>query len=426
MSIKAHIKTAIVDRIAASRGPLNRLRATRYGLDRRPTLELYYEAGDPHSHLCAQWLRKQSEGLRVRVRIRVVPETVPEAYPEADKQRAMALQDAIRLAPALGLHFPPDATLPSAADRALAAATLLRAGSDLRTWLNTEDKLAARLFSGQVLHETPASPEIEQALARNAQRRARLGHYLPGMWQFNGDWFWGLDRMGHLQEALRPFAGWDASRPMLSCDVTRYALPRLNAPQGPLEFFFSFRSPYSYLAATTLRRQLADLPVPLAVRPVLPMAMRGMKIPRAKGFYIVRDVYREAQRQGYAFGHIADPIGAGAERCLRVFTLAQGTEQQLAFCQEAARAAWSEAIDLSSDAGLEKVCERSGIAWAQARELLAQEPDLAYAEANRQALFEAGAWGVPTFRLGDFVCWGNDRMPMLGELLRRHFSESRS
>ncbi len=424
MSVRARIKTAIVDRVAASRGPLNRLKATRFGLDRQPALELYYEAGDPHSHLCAQWLRRQAQGLRVPLRIRVVPECVPEAYPEADKQRAMALQDAIRIAPALGLDFPADARLPGEANRALASATLLRAGSDLRTWLGTEEKLAARLFAGQDLHEAPASPEIEQALHRNAARRARLGHYLPAMWQFQGDWFWGLDRMGHLQQALQAHGGWDASRPMVVCDVSRYALPAQVDMTSPLEFFFSFRSPYSYLSATTLRQQLADLPVPLAVRPVLPMAMRGMKIPRSKGFYIVRDVYREAQRQGHAFGHIADPIGAGAERCLRVFTLARGTEQQLAFCQEAARAAWSEAIDLATDAGLETVCERSGIAWTQARELLAGEPDLSYAEANRQALFEAGAWGVPTFRLGDFVCWGNDRLPMLGELLRRQTAAS--
>ena len=39
--------------------------------------------------------------------------------------------------------------------------------------------------------------------------------------------------------------------------------------------------------------------------------------------------------------------------------------------------------------------------------------------AKVDALLDMGFWGVPSFRLGQFTSWGNDRMWMLDELQRR-------
>ena len=66
-----------------------------------------------------------------------------------------------------------------------------------------------------------------------------------------------------------------------------------------------------------------------------------------------------------------------------------------------------------TDRGLRQVCEHCGIDWPAALQRVAAA-DIAYAEENRQALFDAGCWGVPVFRVGDFVTWGRDRMWMLG------------
>ena len=68
----------------------------------------------------------------------------------------------------------------------------------------------------------------------------------------------------------------------------------------PLELFHSFRSPYSYLS---LRRvyEIADaFGLELRLRPVLPMVMRGMLVPRPKLLYIAKDTAREAERLGNA------------------------------------------------------------------------------------------------------------------------------
>lgn len=168
-----------------------------------------------------------------------------------------------------------------------------------------------------------------------------------------------------------------------------------------------------------LRDALPRLGAPLAVRPMLPMAMRGMKVPSRKRLYIVRDVKREADRLGQPFGRIADPIGAGAERCLTVFQLAEGVEQQLDFLVAASRAVWAESVDVATDDGLRQVCERAGISRSVAADKLAAGMDLDAAEADRSPLFEAGLWGVPSFRWGDFSTWGRDRFWMIEALAQR-------
>lgn len=411
------------NRLASSTGPILRLRARRHGLDwltaKAPELELYYEPGDPHSTLCAQLLPALQARLKTQIRIHVVGEPQAVLYPEANKQRQFALDDALRMAPAWGLQFPAHAQLPDTQARHTATAQLLEysGGSQIAGFVRREQEVMAALWSGELAHSGQQLQDDRRLLQANRRRRKR-GHYLPGMWQFNGEWFWGLDRLAHLEQRLRALHLLDGEEPIAHFDATKARLPVLDGPQ-PLEFFFSFRSPYSYLAAVQVQQLRAQLGVPLTIRPVLPMVMRGLKVPSAKRLYIVRDVYREARRLDIPFGHIADPVGAGAQRCLSAYTLADGVDQQAAFIAGAARAIWSEAVAVANDAGLRHVCEQAGMDWGQVSELLAGGPQLDYAEHNRQAMFAAGLWGVPTFKLGDFATWGRDRLWMVTEVLRR-------
>ena len=418
-------RSRIVERIVARPGLSNRLKARRFGLDvllrRPPVLELYYEAGDPHSHLAAQLLPQLQQRLNIPVHVRLVGEPETAVYPEADKQRAFALTDAARIAPAWGLDFPADPQRPNA-EACLNAARILLGTTDLDAFCRAEAALAGTLFNGQT--PTPRASALDAGatrtqLAENHKRRAWLGNYLPGVWQLNGNWYWGVDRLDHRAADLRA-GGWlQDDGPLLRFDAGRARLPAVALANQHLEFFFSFRSPYSYLAVEALRTRDSDWPVPLRVRPVLPMAMRGMKIPPYKGLYIARDAKREANKRGIAFGRIADPLGVATQRCLTVFNLLKDPVEQMNFLQSHCRAVWSQGIDVATDEGLRYVWERAGQSWPQARDKLAQGMDLELAEQNRQALFAAGGWGVPSFALGDFFTWGNDRIWMLEELFRR-------
>ena len=322
------------------------------------------------------------------------------------------------VAPARGLTFPNEARVPTVRARIAVAAALAELTDDPAAFAAREADLAAKLFAGGEPPLTRDPAPVAALLRRNTRRRARLGHYLPAMWQFDGDWFWALDRLHHLEARLRDHDLLAGDDPLSELHPERAALPDVDEPLAPLEFFYSVRSPYSYLALVAMCEFQASWPT-VRIRPVLPMAMRGITIPRAKGLYTLRDVKREADRLGIPFGRAADPLGDGARRLLQVFPLATGTEGQLAFLASAATATWAEGVDVAHDAGLRFVAERAGIAWPDAHRRIQAGAGIDYAEANRLELLAAGLWGVPCYRVGAFAAWGRDRFWMLDELLRR-------
>jgi 2-hydroxychromene-2-carboxylate isomerase len=157
--------------------------------------------------------------------------------------------------------------------------------------------------------------------------------------------------------------------------------------------------------------------VALTLRPVLPMVMRGLPLPASKRRYILLDAKREADRLGIPFGRIADPVGSGAERCLAVLHHVFNTERAEAFVRSAMHGIWAEGLDAASDAGLATLAGRAGIAAHDIAAALADEGWRARVEANRAALFAAGLWGVPSFRLGALATWGQDRLWLVEQAL---------
>src|SRR5262245_54364737 len=73
-----------------------------------------------------------------------------------------------------------------------------------------------------------------------------------------------------------------------------------------VEVFWSFRSPYSYLATPRLAEIAATYDVDLEIRPVYPLAVRVdgffKRQDRRWPLYVVRDAFRTAQMLGMPFG----------------------------------------------------------------------------------------------------------------------------
>ncbi len=136
--------------------------------------------------------------------------------------------------------------------------------------------------------------------------------------------------------------------------------------------------------------------------------------------YIVRDVKREADRLRIPFGEICDPLGKGVEHAIAIAYWANQRGRLLPFARSAMRAAWSEARDLAEYVDLRYVVERAELPWAEAREVLADPAATKWANANMTDLAVYGLWGVPSFKVGDFVAWGQDRLPVLADRLRRN------
>jgi 2-hydroxychromene-2-carboxylate isomerase len=177
-----------------------------------------------------------------------------------------------------------------------------------------------------------------------------------------------------------------------------------------VDFFFSFRSPYSYLAAPRAFA-LGDRPgVEVVYRGVIPMAMRGQAVPAAKRVHTLRDVKREAVRLGMPFGRIHDPIGEGAMRCLLVAQHAVDAGRERAFVLAASRAIWAQAVDVAADRGLREVCERAGLDWEACRAALADPVMRARVDADTEALAALDHWGAPVCVVEGELFWGQDRI----------------
>jgi 2-hydroxychromene-2-carboxylate isomerase len=267
------------------------------------------------------------------------------------------------------------------------------------------------------------------AAAAGSRERERLGHYLGAMFRYGGEWYWGVDRLTLLERRLRELGlqrpGVDPSPIAARPAPAAAPLPHASGARVVLEFYPSLRSPYSYLAMERTYALARRYPIELALRPVLPMAMRGLPVPRAKRLYITLDAKREAEEAGVAFGRISDPLGRPVERGFSLYPLACSRGRAAEYLLSFARAAFAEGVDTGTDAGLRRVAERAGLAWDEARAELDGEGWRDELERNREQLFRLGLWGVPSFRvLGpggtpDYATWGQDRLWRVEQEIRR-------
>ncbi|PIC02309.1 hypothetical protein CSW60_07820 [Caulobacter sp. X] len=240
------------------------------------------------------------------------------------------------------------------------------------------------------------------------------------MFHFEGEWFWGVDRLGRLERRLAD-RGLDrnAGAPPLAPALEPTLGPPPAGPPPTIELWFSFRSPYSWLVMPRIRRLARAYGARLDLRPILPMVMRGLAVPRIKTLYIALDCKREAERLGLPFGAIVDPVGAGAERALAVLHHALPLGLGEEFAELGLKAAFADGIALAEDKGLFDVARRAGLTDAQTAAALADDGWRTRVATNRAALLDAGLWGAPTFRVsGGPAHWGQDRLWMLEQDIR--------
>jgi len=389
----------------------------------RPVIDYFHQADDPYSHLAAQLLGPLAHRYEVEIRPWLAPPPDDAAAPERDRLAAYARRDAVRLAAAYGLSFPDHAAAPAPETVALAE-RILAAAPRSAAFGEAAVSVGAALWSGDAAAlgaqagAAVSAGEAAAALAAGEAERRRLLHYLGAVFAFDGELYWGVDRLGHLEQRLAGM-GLD-SRPDAPPLAPHRDVRLGPAPSGgqplTIEMWFSFRSPYSWIAFPRVRRLARHFGARLQLRAVLPMVMRGLPVPPIKSRYIFLDTLREAGRVGLPFGRIADPVGAGAERALAVLHHVAPLGLGEAFAELALRGAWAEAIALADDEGLMDVARRAGLTEDQVRAALADDSWRAAAEANRAALFDAGLWGAPTYRVnGGPAHWGQDRLWALEE-----------
>ena len=159
-----------------------------------------------------------------------------------------------------------------------------------------------------------------QADRRSAESQdscKRLGHYNSAMLHYGGEWYWGVDRLHYLTQRLDrtwPCASGQPDTRLASIRQAMHVSLPIKPPSAAktcrrLEYFHSIRSPYSYLALQRTSRNRRRVRAEMKLRPVLPMVMRGMQVPRAKLLYIARDTCREARTTAFPSAKLRIPSG---------------------------------------------------------------------------------------------------------------------
>lgn len=197
------------------------------------------------------------------------------------------------------------------------------------------------------------------------------------------------------------------------------------------DLFFSFRSPYSYLAVGRYRQLAEDYAIEIALRPVYPLAIRQPDFFERNHpnwlRYTMLDMMRVAQMEGIPFGPPRpDPIvqdvatrkiAADQPYIRRITRLGQAAARRgkgLAFAHEVGMLIWGGAQGWHEGEHLEGAAGRAGLDLAELDAEVVAEADALDAEiaANQQALEDAGHWGVPTLVFEGEPFFGQDRIAM--------------
>lgn len=396
--------------------------ALALGLSGRPgTVNYYHRVDDPYCYLMVQLLPELARRYPVQIEPQVISRLEPAMYPEAEMLADYALADAGRLAEKLQLSFPKRAVYRQN-DLDVWSAPLALLQDDPEFFAKAKELGEAYFGSSEPSPANGAAIAGGIARLRNAEADlARRGHYLSATLNYAGEWYWGPDRLHYLEERLgsraigqiRPIAE-------LNTETQAEAPAKANGRKTPrkIVYYFSLRSPYSYIGFFKVRRLAEKYGCKLELRPVLPMVMRQMQVPWAKRKYILLDAKREASHFGLKFGRIADPIGSGIERAYAVADLARKKGELQRFIEAAFPAIMAEGVNVASDTGLKQVCQRAGLDWHDCQRALGEEGWRGWVEQNRAEMLAQGCWGVPSIQYADLTVWGQDRLWAIEDAIR--------
>ncbi|MEM9749489.1 MAG: DsbA family protein [Pseudomonadota bacterium] len=200
----------------------------------------------------------------------------------------------------------------------------------------------------------------------------------------------------------------------------------------PIDVYWSFRSPYSYLATPDLEKLANDYKVDLSLRVVLPIAIRAKSTlfdasNRKRAMYIVMDCMRRAEFLGMPmhFPPKPDPITQDYKtlevaddqplimRLAKLGVEAQRRGKGVAFAKEVSHLIYGGTEGWDKGDHLQKAAQTAGLDLISMEDAIADGDHLAEVDRNHAGLEEAGHWGVPTMVVRGEPFFGQDRIETL-------------
>lgn len=196
----------------------------------------------------------------------------------------------------------------------------------------------------------------------------------------------------------------------------------MNAATDRVRFYFSFRSPYSWLAFIRIESALAGLPVELEYLPVFPppdFPNDPAAIPN-KLKYIMRDTVRMAEAYGYTTKPLSHVDSADWMRPHAAYVYALDQGKGVAFGRAMFEARFMHDRDVGSDAVMADVARDLGLS-PEAVVKAAGDPEhqARVFQGMMRGVSEDSIFGVPLFVFRGEPFWGNDRIDWLVRSIRR-------
>ncbi len=197
-----------------------------------------------------------------------------------------------------------------------------------------------------------------------------------------------------------------------------------------VDVFWSFRSPYSYIATPDLLKLRDDFDVDVRFRPVLPIAVRSKNTlftgDRKPAQYIVMDSFRRAEFLGLKINWpTPDPIVQNFEtfevaddqpyiyRLTGLGVEAERRGKGIDLAYHVSHLIWASGETWTEGDHLARAVAKAGLDLTELDARLAENDPTPVIEANQDALEAAGHWGVPTMVFNGEPFFGQDRIDTL-------------
>ncbi len=189
-----------------------------------------------------------------------------------------------------------------------------------------------------------------------------------------------------------------------------------------IEFYFDYGSPFSYLADTQLPALASRTGAAIIYKPILLGAIfketgnaSPVSIP-AKGRYMGVELARWSRHYGVPFS-LNPNFPINTTRLMRGAIAAQKNGSFESYHRAIFPAFWARGLNLGDASVMQEVIAGAGL---DAERILAATDEPAIKDqlrANTEEAVKRGAFGAPTFFVGDEMFWGNDRLKWVEEAL---------
>jgi len=200
-----------------------------------------------------------------------------------------------------------------------------------------------------------------------------------------------------------------------------------------IEFFFDCSSPWTYLAFHNIQRLAKEFGEPLSWRPVLaggvfnavnPSVYASRENPIVpKAQYMLKDLADWARSAGLVIKMPPTVFPVNSVKAMRGCIWLGGG--MVPFATAVFEAYWGEDRDISQDAVLTNICKKLDVDPAEFFRGISDEAVKNQLRINTDEVIARGGFGSPTIFVDRTdMYFGNDRLPLVRELLERRKGQS--